>query len=175
MERRSNKIMKNKLYLMVGCPGSGKTTYAKKHFSNAVYISRDEIRFDLVSENEEYFSKEDEVFKIFINKINEGLRESLDVVVDATHLNPKSRFKLLACLNFIPGKTQVNVIYMKTPLAECIIRNENRKGTRSYVPPSVIIRMFKALKKPNFEECMGIIDRIIIVDKNEHVKVIEKE
>ena len=39
---------------MVGIPGSGKSTYAKKNFPDAWYISRDEIRFDLVAENEEY-------------------------------------------------------------------------------------------------------------------------
>lgn len=166
--------MKNKLYIMSGVQGSGKSTFAKTYFPEAEYISRDEIRFSLVGENEEYFSKEDQVYDMFVGKINLALKEGKNVVADATHLNPKSRLKLLACLNFIPGETQINVIYMQVPLAECIIRNENRKGTRSYVPSSVIIRMYKALKKPNFEECMGMIDRIIIVDKDEHVKVIER-
>ena len=66
--------MKNKLYVMIGCPGSGKSTYAKKHFPHALYVSRDEIRFNLIAENEEYFSKEDEVFTEFINAINLGLK-----------------------------------------------------------------------------------------------------
>lgn len=42
--------MKNKLYIMCGCPGSGKTTYAKKYLinDNTVYVSRDDIRFSLL-------------------------------------------------------------------------------------------------------------------------------
>ena len=90
--------MKNKLYIMCGIPGSGKSTYAKTYLTNTLYVSRDEIRFKLVKEDEDYFSKENEVFDTFIAKINEGLRQSLDVVADATHLNSKSRLKLLACL-----------------------------------------------------------------------------
>ena len=97
--------MNNKLYIMSGCPGSGKTTYAKKHFPNAKYVSRDEIRFSMVSENEAYFGKEEEVFNKFIEEINTGLRDSLDVVADATHLNVYSRLKLLSNLDLDRNKT----------------------------------------------------------------------
>ena len=119
--------MKNKLYLMVGCPGSGKSTYAKRYLTNAVYISRDDIRFSLVKENEEYFSKEKEVFKVFVNKINNKLRDGCDVVADATHLNPSSRFKLLANLDLNKNKTEVIAIFIQTPLDVCLRQNENRK------------------------------------------------
>ena len=144
--------MKNKLFVMSGCPGSGKTTFAKKYFSNVWYVSRDEIRFSLVSENEEYFSKEDEVFKIFINRINEGLRQGYDVVADATHLNTASRLKLLYNLDLDRNKTRVEIIYLRPPLNVCIERNENRKGTRSYVPQSVIKRMYHSFETPRFDD-----------------------
>lgn len=162
--------MKNNLIIMVGCPGSGKTTYAKENYPDAWYVSRDEIRFNLVSENEEYFSKEDQVFNQFINKINEGLRNSHDVIADATHLNSKSRFKLLANLTDLDKeKTNIVAIFMRTPLNVCIARNEKRKNTRSYVPEDVIRNMYKALRKPNFEECYGMIDKIHIVETKEGI------
>lgn len=52
---------------------------------------------------------------------------------------------------------------MKTSLEECLKRNENRKGTRSYVPPEVIKNMYSNLEKPSFEE--GI-EKIYTVETN---------
>ena len=52
------------LWLMVGAPASGKSTWLKKtvpFMNNTRIISRDEIRFALVAEDEPYFSREDEV------------------------------------------------------------------------------------------------------------------
>lgn len=88
------------------------------------------------------------------------MRRSVDVVADATHLNPKSRLKLLANLNINKEKTEVVAVVMKTPLKTCIERNENRKGTRSYVPKGVIKRMYFSFDPPTFEECYGMIDVI---------------
>ena len=156
-------MKKNKLYMMIGCPGSGKSTYAKTHFTNATYVSRDEIRFKLVPEDEEYFSKEDEVFTTFINMIDKELKLGNDVIADATHLNSFSRMKLLASLDIDKNKTEIVAVFMNTPLDICIKRNENRKGTRAYVPKSVIRRMFFSLKKPNRKECCSMIDTIQII------------
>lgn len=147
-------MKKNKLYVMAGCPGSGKSTYAKSHFPDALYVSRDEIRFSMVSEDEEYFSKEDEVFQAFIDKINEGLRQSLDVVADATHLNNVSRYKLLYSLDLNRNKTELEIVYLHPPLEVCIERNEKRKGTRSYVPVDVLKKMYYSFKAPFFTDGM---------------------
>ena len=155
------------LYVMVGCPGSGKSTYAKNNFPNALYVSRDEIRFSLISENDEYFSKEDEVFRVFINKINEGLRGPLDVIADATHINKKSRAKLFSHLKIDKEKTKVIIIVMQTSLDLCIKQNENRKGTKYYVPIEVIKRMFYSFEKPSFNEYNNIIDNIRYIKRKE--------
>lgn len=145
--------MKNNLIIMVGIPGSGKSTFAKENYPDALYVSRDEVRFGIISEEDEYFSKENEVFNAFINKINEGLRNSKDVVADATHINYGSRLKLFRNLvNLDREKTNVIAVFMRTPLDVCIERNEKRKGTRSYVPVSAIKNMYKCLTKPSFTE-----------------------
>ena len=54
---------------MVGAPGSGKSTFARKRFPNARYISRDEIRFSVLKPDEDYFSKEKLTWKMFIDAI----------------------------------------------------------------------------------------------------------
>ena len=62
--------MSNKpiLALMVGIPGSGKTTFAKKFckYFHYTYISRDDIRFSKIEDKDDYFDKESLVFTEFI-------------------------------------------------------------------------------------------------------------
>ena len=87
-------MAKSKLYLMMGIPGSGKSTYLKTRFIERLrVISRDEIRFSMVKEDEEYFSKEKEVYAEFISQIKEALKFEAEVFADATHLNETSRAK----------------------------------------------------------------------------------
>ena len=48
------------VYLLCGVPASGKSTYCKNNVpKDAVYVSRDVIRFSMVKPNEPYFSKEE--------------------------------------------------------------------------------------------------------------------
>lgn len=146
------------LYLMVGCPGSGKSFYAKYYLQdeNTHIVSRDEIRFSLLEEKDNYFAKEDEVFKIFVNKIKEELNNGFNVIADATHLNKRSRVKLLSHLHLDTDEVEVIPIVMRTPLDICIKRNDTRKGTRAYVPPASIADMYDNCTKPDFEEYGGI-------------------
>ena len=137
--------MNNKLYVMIGCPGSGKTTYAKKALmnDNTVYVSRDEVRFALLQEGEEYFSREKEVYREFIWKIYNAIQnEHKDVIADATHLNEKSRAKLFSSLPLDFSKIEVIGVYMNTPLEVSLERNRTRKGTKAFVPEAQVRRMF---------------------------------
>ena len=57
------------LYILIGVPGVGKSYFAKKKLMEGPgwkYISRDEIRYSLLKEGEDYFSHENEVFEKFI-------------------------------------------------------------------------------------------------------------
>lgn len=145
--------MIKKIYLLCGCPGSGKSTYAKAHIDDkTAWISRNKVRFSMVSEDEEYFSKEKEVFNAFVKEIKKAIENNLieNIYIDATHINETSRNNLLD--KIVWGvKDELNVIYFDTPLDICLKRNSNRSG-RERVPDNVIARMFKSGRVPTSNE-----------------------
>lgn len=163
-------MKKTKLYLMCGIPGSGKSTYLKTRFIQPpVVVSRDEIRFKMVREDEEYFSHEKEVYNEFINQITQELKFFQEVFVDATHLNEASRTKLLRSLGGNLKDVEVNIIWMKVPLEVALKQNENRKGTRTYVPETVIRRMASQMTIPTKEEGF---EHIYVVENGREKEII---
>lgn len=160
----------SKLIMMMGCPGAGKSTWAKEHvtiFDD--YISRDEIRFALVSPNEEYFSKEDEVWKSFIRQIDMALKRGGTVWADATHLSMRSRLKLLNALKVKPD--EIEIVYINAPLETALRQNEMREGTRAYVPPKSIENMWRAIQEPEFHEGQYTYKTIYIVEPNKPIEI----
>lgn len=158
------------LFIMMGAPGAGKSTFIKNlKGESGIPISRDQIRFSMVKENEPYFSKEKEVYKEFIRLINEHLSRNRNVIADATHLNAASRNKLINCIT--APNVNIHVVWIKTTLETCLKQNELRKGTRAYVPPSVITKMHNSIEKPEFEE--GLYS-ICIFEENKQPVIIRK-
>ena len=139
------------LFLMCGLPGAGKSTFLKKHAKteNSIIISRDTIRFSLVQPNEEYFSHEDEVTATFWKQINAALAEGKNVFADQTSLTPKARKWFL---DHVHGYEKIHIVWIDADLESCLERNENRKGTRAYVPKGVIRRMDNQFVEPTFNE-----------------------
>ena len=115
------------LFIMMGAPGAGKSTFIKSlRTESYITISRDEVRFSMVKEDEPYFSKEKAVYKEYIRLINEYLSQNRDVIADATHLNAASRNKLINCIT--APNINIHVIWIKTTLETCLKQNELRKG-----------------------------------------------
>ena len=136
----------NTLWILVGIPGSGKSTWAKKFAKdkNIFIVSRDEIRFSLLEPGDEYFAKEKRVWNEYVKRIQFFLGVG-DVIADATHLNEKSREKLLAALDLT--YVHVNTVYFDIPLEICLKRNEQREGLAK-VPPETIQSMKSGLTDP---------------------------
>ena len=145
-----------KLYMLVGLPASGKSTWAKKRCSNnpnAICISRDEIRFSLLKDGEDYFAKEKEVFKTFIASIQQAMSDAFDyneIYIDATHLNERSRQKVLNKLDI--NHWDIYLVNFITPIEICIERNSYRVG-RAFVPEETIRNMqnWRDIIKPVFK------------------------
>ena len=139
-------MKQKRLWLLVGAPGSGKSTWAKQQ--NGIWISRDAIRFSMLKEGDHYFDHEDDVFSAFCNEIRKALlnTDDKDVYADASHLNWASRRKVLH--NIAPlDDIEVGVVVFKTPLNVCFERNDTRIG-HANVPHSVIRRMYYSFTHP---------------------------
>ena len=132
------------LYISCGVPGSGKTTFLNEFKNdNEVVISRDDIRFSLLKDGEDYFTHEREVYAKFVDAITKNIRNGINVYADATHLNTGSRYKLLHALKNRGCKpSEINAIYFNIPMNICLERNEKRQGTKAYVPRGQVKRMF---------------------------------
>ena len=140
--------MKQKnLVLLAGIPGSGKSFWLRTHLGEGdVYVSRDEVRFSLLGDDEDYFSHEAEVFNKFVAQIDENLNKGLRVFADATHINWPSRRKLLERIHD-KENIDIDVYVFKTPVETCLERNAQREG-RARVPDNVIRRMRGQMTHP---------------------------
>ncbi len=166
--------------MMIGVPGAGKSYYANmlKETNDEIeetppikLISRDAIRFDLVSENEPYFSKEHKVYATFVNKIIECVINGCDVIADATHLTVKARKQLM---REISKKVDVEfvAVFVDTPIERCIEQNDKREG-RACVPYDAIQRMYNSLEPPTTDE--GYESIIVFNKKKKNIDYITRK
>lgn len=154
----------SKLVLMMGIPGAGKSTWLRKNMKpDGVIASRDAIRFNLLEEGDEYFSRETEVFREYISQIVEALKADKTVYADATHLNQKSRAKVVNAVKKFIIPDEIECIWLDTSYAVAIERNDLREG-RALVPHDAIKRMFHQLEPPAAEEGFS---NIIIIEGDE--------
>lgn len=147
------------LYIVCGPSGCGKTTWSQQYIAyqdaqgnDLRYVSRDEIRFSILKEGEDYFSHEKEVFKKFAGTITQTLIDGFDCIADATHLNEFSRRKLTQAID-MSGFTDYSIIYVIFDVDAdiCVARNKERSG-RENVPENIIRNMCRDYKAPTLSE-----------------------
>lgn len=150
----------NYLIMFCGIPGSGKSTEARRMADSLAargltveHISRDELRFSMLSDESEYFSKEKEVFSKFVEKMNNSLNKNDCTIIDATHISKASRAKILRRVEN-PTNVRLLVLYLTTPLDVCMQQNDLRTG-RERVPQEVIQGMAEQFEEPTKKEFMG--------------------
>lgn len=140
-------------FVVVGIPGSGKSTWIRENMNPEIdtHISRDEIRFALLNDTDEYFKQEDKVRKFYFQEIERTTNDKYTddcVFIDATHLTPKAR---AATMQHIAPDTRIIALYFDVPIGVALERNKQRKG-RALVPESAIYRMNEQLIKPTRKE-----------------------
>lgn len=150
----------NYLIMFCGIPGSGKSTEARRMTGSLAargltieHISRDELRFSMISDESEYFSKEKEVFSKFVEKMNNSLNKNDCTIIDATHISEASRAKILRRVEN-PANVRLLVLYLTTPIDVCKQQNDLRTG-RERVPQEAIERMAEQFETPTEKEFVG--------------------
>ena len=88
---------KPKIFIMIGLSASGKSTIAQQLAEkySCEIISSDGIRGEICVDGVIDQSKNDEVFKVFHNRIKQNLKSGINVIADATNINMKARRCLL--------------------------------------------------------------------------------
>lgn len=122
-------------YVMCGVPGSGKTTTSKQMAEEhgLERFSFDEMRcFSLES---------------FMRPAIKAMEEGKSVILDTVNLRVNVRKKVLQALANISCKKVV--VYMDTPLDECIRRNANREV---HLPEHIIQSTYRSLQQPTLDE-----------------------
>lgn len=122
----------------------------------------------MLTDEDEYFSKEKEVFKEFCRQIDEAFKVYDTVIADATHLNFASRNKTLR--NIKTKLDEINVVFINTSLEIAIERNAKRTG-RKLVPEQTIRNMYNSIALP--DELEGINKTYIVDNKTQKIKIIE--
>lgn len=132
--------------MLVGLPGSGKSTLIEKEYSNFCVHSSDAIREELSGDvNNQDINKQ--VFDTLHKRVKEDLTIGKNVVYDATNISWKRRKAFLQELNSIP--CWKDCILMATPFELCVERNNSRERK---VPYFVIERMYKNFDIPWYNE-----------------------
>lgn len=177
--RMGCSIMKQaNLWITSGAPASGKSTAIENIFAfepSVKVISRDVVRFKYLDKNPnaDYFKFEKTVFKEFVNSIRDAFEAGYkNVVADATHLNERSRNKLISAIGFAwlcAHDISLNYIVMNTSLDECLRRNALRKGC-TRVPEENLIDMYNRFEKPTFDEIF-IPNKIYIINEDGAVEI----
>lgn len=144
-----------KLYVMVGLPGSGKTTYANSlKGKNIKVFSSDLIRKELYGD-ESIQGDNNLIFRILESRIEEHLAYGDDAVHDATNLREQNREKIIR--RFRHTGCELIAVNMLTDYDTCVRRNFGRDRK---VPKEVIERMNKGYTRAKLGEGW---DKIIFV------------
>ena len=140
------------LYLLVGVPGAGKTTWALQH-PELVHISSDAIRKEL-------FGKEmtlrgyHRVHRIMMARALDHLAAGRDVVLDPAHVSLSSRRKVLRAL---PDDVRAVAVHIATPVPQALVNNQMRDR---HVPKLGICSPGKRLVEPTEEEGFDCVMRV---------------
>lgn len=155
------KAIDKTLTLLVGIPGSGKTTYIENFLPNADILSRDSF-VEAMGQGETYSEKlgffglnkraKAEMNAAFDQACQAMFSRSNNIVVDMTNLTKKDRRTFVSKSK---NGFKIRMVVFTAGLEECVSRNQQRPGKN--VEESVLRRMSTRLCFPLYDEAHEIV------------------
>ncbi len=148
------------LFLLIGLPGSGKSTWVKQLLAECPQIhliSTDGIRGQLFG-NETIQGHWLLIWREIRRQLLQAQKQGKTVIYDATNAQRRQRRKVIALARGF-GFTHITGLWADTPVWLCLARN--RKRDRQ-VPEAVIFKMHRQLRDapPTLEEGLDSIIRL---------------
>jgi len=121
------------LYLMIGIPASGKSTFCRLNFPYADVISLDRVK---TRNNEQLL-------------IDDALWQRADIIIDNTNVTRAERARYIG----LAKRRGYRVVgyYFQSILSDCIRRNQDREG-KARVPDKAIVAKSNQLELPSRSE-----------------------
>ena len=151
-----------KLLMLKGLQASGKSTYARELVDlGYVRVNKDDLR-SMMDNGKWSKGNEKRVLRLRDEIVRDAIKSGKNVVVDDTNFEERHHDRIAALAE--ENGANFEVLFIDTPLEECIQRNEKRANK---VPLSVINKMYKKYIAPLREkhvEYNDNLDEAILVD-----------
>lgn len=141
------------MIMMVGLPGTGKSTFINQNFKDLNVVSTDNIIEQMASEKGITYSEAfNDCIKIatkkFFEQISNNVESNVSFVVDRTNLSTNSRKKIL---DLIPSEyNKIAIVVSLNDETEHFRRLNNRPG--KIIPDHVVQTMKKSFEMPSKSE-----------------------
>ena len=119
----------SKLIILVGLPGSGKSTYAHKLMESdptSHWFSSDSIRKELYGD-ESIQGDPNKVFQVLHQRVKSYLTTDSTAIYDATNVNRKSRKQIISIAKSLCVPIEAHIVWC--PYEVCVQRDANRERT----------------------------------------------